>query len=109
MEVVLFKIQTRPDINQEEYQSAFEHMVELVSTMPGFKGIEGFSGEDGSELAIAQFESPEDVAEWRDNPEHVRTRQRGRDEFFASYDITIATVGRHYSWSASDDPEPSGS
>jgi hypothetical protein len=30
-------------------------MLELVSGMPGFVGIEGFSGEDGSELAIARF------------------------------------------------------
>ena len=70
--------------------------------MPGFTGIEGYGGEDGSELAVAQFESTEALEEWRDHPEHVLAQQRGRDEFFASYQITIATVGRHYSWSASD-------
>jgi heme-degrading monooxygenase HmoA len=105
MEVVLFKIHTRPDLDEEEYQRTFEHMLELVSQVPGFAGIEGYSGEDGSELAVARFESPEAIAEWRDHPEHVRTRQRGREEFFASYDITIATIGRQYSWVASGEPE----
>ncbi|MBV8542540.1 MAG: antibiotic biosynthesis monooxygenase [Pseudonocardiales bacterium] len=98
MEIVLFHIRTRPDINEQEYQRTFEDMMTLVSKIPGFVGIEGFSGEDGSELAIARFDSPEAIAAWRDQPEHIRTRQRGREEFFAAYDITIATVSRHYDW-----------
>jgi heme-degrading monooxygenase HmoA len=105
MDIVLFRIRTRDDIDQEEYQRAFERMLELVSEMPGFLGIEGFAGEDGSELAVARFDSPEAIAAWRDHPEHVRTRQRGREEFFASYEITIATVSRHYDWSLSPSPE----
>jgi heme-degrading monooxygenase HmoA len=99
MEIVLFHIRTRPDIDQEEYQRAFERMLELVSQIPGFIGIEGFAGEDGSELAVARFDSREAIAAWREQPDHIRTRQRGREEFFSSYDITIATVWRHYDWS----------
>ncbi|MGH3852010.1 MAG: antibiotic biosynthesis monooxygenase family protein [Pseudonocardiaceae bacterium] len=105
MEIVLFRIRTREDINQEEYQHVFARMLELVSQVPGFVGIEGFAGEDGSELAVARFESLEAIATWRDQPEHVRTRHRGREEFFASYDVTIATVSRHYDWSASHTDE----
>jgi heme-degrading monooxygenase HmoA len=100
MEVVLFHIRTRPDVDETEYGRAFEHMVTLVSEMPGFSCLEGFSGEDGRELAVARFESEDAIAAWRDHPEHVRTRQRGREEFFAEYDITIATVSRHYSWTS---------
>lgn len=98
MEIVLFHIRTRSDIDEQEYQRTFEYMLKLVSKIPGFIGIEGFSGEDGRELAIARFDSPEAIAAWRDQPEHVRTRQRGREEFFAAYDITIATVSHHYDW-----------
>ncbi|MDT7770553.1 MAG: hypothetical protein QOI30_3570 [Mycobacterium sp.] len=101
MEIVLFHIKTREGLDQQEYQEAFERMLELVSESPGFVSIEGFTGEDGSELAVARFESADAIALWRDQPEHVRTRQRGRDEFFASYDITIATVWKHYDWTAS--------
>ncbi|MGH3430096.1 MAG: antibiotic biosynthesis monooxygenase family protein [Pseudonocardiaceae bacterium] len=101
MEIVLFRIRTREDINQEEYQHAFTRMLELVSQIPGFVDVEGFAGQDRSELAVARFESPEAIAAWRDQPEHVRTRQRGWDEFFTSYDVTIATVSRHYDWSVS--------
>jgi len=100
MVVVLFHIKTRPDIDQDEYQRTFERMMELVSAMPGFQGLDGFAGEDGSELAVARFDSDEAVRAWKAQPEHVRTQERGRTEFFDTYEITVAEVSRQYSWSA---------
>ena len=98
MEIVLFKIRTREDLDVNEYEAAFERMLELVSEIPGFVDIAGFTGEDGSELAVARFETPEAISLWRDQPEHAATRERGRAEFFESYDITIATINRQYDW-----------
>jgi heme-degrading monooxygenase HmoA len=98
MKVVLFHARTRDDIDQAEYERTFGRMVELVSAMPGFRGIEGFAGEDGRELAVAWFDSAEAVTEWKNQPEHVITQERGRMEFFAAYNITVAEVDRQYSW-----------
>jgi heme-degrading monooxygenase HmoA len=98
MEIVLFKIRTRDDIDVAEYNATFESMLALVSEIPGFVDIAGYAGEDGSELAVARFENPQAIAEWRDQPQHAATRERGRAEFFESYDITIATVNRQYDW-----------
>jgi heme-degrading monooxygenase HmoA len=108
MEIVLFRIRTRSDIDQSAYEREFGRMLECASTVPGFVGIEGFAGEDGSELAVATFDSPEAVDAWREHPEHVLTRERGRAEFFSSYDITVTTVNRHYDWTepARRAPEP---
>lgn len=110
MVVLLFHIKVREDVDAAEYQRTSERMVELVSGMPGFRSIEGFTGEDGRELAIAYFDSDEAVQAWRDHPEHVHTRERGRTEFFDAYDITVAEVIRHYDWSATTAtaaPQPS--
>ncbi len=98
MKVVLFHIRTREDIDQAEYQRTFERMVELVSAVPGFRGIDGFAGEDGRELAVAWFDSAEALAEWKHQPEHVTTQERARSEFFSAYDITVAEVERQYGW-----------
>lgn len=98
MKVVLFQIRTRDDIDEVAYASEFEEMLRLVADVPGFLGIDGFTGEDGSELAVARFDSDEAIDEWREHPGHSATRERGRKEFFESYDITIATVSRHYDW-----------
>jgi heme-degrading monooxygenase HmoA len=98
MKVVLFHTRLRDDINAAEYQHTFERMLELVSAVPGFRGIEGFAGEDGRELAVAWFDSAEALTEWKLQPEHVATQERGRKEFFAAYDITVAEVDRQYGW-----------
>lgn len=100
MVVVLFHIKVRQNIDEAEYQRASEYMVELVSSVPGFVSIDGFTGEDGSELAIARFDSDDAVTAWKQHPEHVRMQERGRTEFFDAYDITVAEVSRHYRWSA---------
>jgi heme-degrading monooxygenase HmoA len=99
MEIVLFRNRTRPDVDTAEYERAFAEMYDRVSQLPGFISIDGYAGEDGTELAVARFDSREAVEQWRDDPEHVRTQARGRDEFFDAYDITIATVWRTYDWS----------
>jgi heme-degrading monooxygenase HmoA len=99
VKVVLFRIHLRDDIDAAAYQATFERMFELVSALPGFRGIEGFTGEDGSELAVARFDSDEAIAEWKRHPEHLAAQERARNEFFASYDLTIADVGREYQWS----------
>lgn len=99
MEIVLFKIRTRPDIDAEAYGQAFEAMLGRVSSAPGFLGIEAYQAEDGTELAVARFESKEAVAAWRDDAEHLTTQERGRQEFFDAYEILVGSVWRQYDWS----------
>ncbi len=101
MKVVLFHARVREDANKPEYEHTFERMLELVQAIPGFRGIEGFAGQDGDELAVAWFDSDDAVAEWKMHPEHVATQERGRTEFFSAYDITVAEVDRRYGWPAS--------
>lgn len=109
MKVVLFRTHLRDDIDAAAYQRTFERMFELVSAIPGFRGIEGFTGEDGSELAVAWFDSDESIAEWKRHPEHVAAQEQARREFFESYDITIADVGRQYEWPLSPMTRPASS
>jgi heme-degrading monooxygenase HmoA len=98
MKVVLFRIHLRDDIDAAAYQQAFGRMLELVQEVPGFRGIEGFTGEDGSELAVAWFDSDEAIAEWKRQPEHLAVQEQARREFFTSYEITIADTERRYGW-----------
>ena len=100
MVTVQFKITPREDVDQAEFERTFSRMLELVSQMPGFLGIDGYAGEDGTELAVARFESDEAVKAWKQHPEHLETQERGRRNFFAANDITVAEVLRHYEWSA---------
>lgn len=98
MVIVLFKAQVRAGVDLADYESTFIRMVELASEMPGFIDIEGYSAADGRELAVVCFESEKALLDWKNHPEHVATQRRGREEFFASYHITVAERIREYGY-----------
>jgi hypothetical protein len=64
---------------------------QIVSQSPGFLGIEGVIGENGTELALARFDSPESVLARRAQPDHVIAPQRGR-RVLAADEISKATA-----------------
>lgn len=74
-------------------------MVELVSAMPGFLGMDYAATDDG-ELLVARFESHEAVKAWHDHPEHLEAQQAGRDRFFAQYRIEVCDTVRDYEFNA---------
>jgi heme-degrading monooxygenase HmoA len=102
MVITLFRSELRADIDQAAYEAAFGEMYELASQMPGFISIDGYSGSDGSELAVVCFESEETLRAWREHPEHVKTQERARAEFYTAYQITVAEVTRSYVFPAPD-------
>ena len=99
MVIVLLEHRLRADIDKAEWEQAFTRMVGLASKMPGFISINGYAAADGSGLAVARFESEEAVQAWKTHPEHVKTQARGREAFFESYKLTVATpIIREYSF-----------
>jgi heme-degrading monooxygenase HmoA len=97
--VVVFRITLRPDALTSEYEEAAGRMVELVSTMPGFVGMD-YGRTDGGELVIARFDSHDALDAWREHPEHKATQQLGRERFFAGYQIEVCETVRSYGWEA---------
>jgi len=102
MVVVLLKFRLRADIDMAEWEQTFVRMVGLASEMSGFISIDTYGAEDGAGLAVARFESEEDVQAWKTHPEHLKTQERGREAFFESYKLTVATpVIREYGFEQS--------
>lgn len=99
MVVVVFRITHRPDVPTSEYEVTGARMVELVSAIPGFLGMD-YAETDGGELMVARFESHEALAVWREQPEHRAAQQRGRDEFFSHYRIEVCDEVRSYGYTA---------
>jgi heme-degrading monooxygenase HmoA len=95
MVIVVFKITLRPDRDVSEYEQTGTRMVELVSAMPGFLGMDYAETADG-ELLIARFESHDALEAWRNQPEHLLAQQAGRERFFAHYRIEICEDVRSY-------------
>lgn len=95
MVIVVFKITLRPDLPVSEYEEAGARMVELVSQMPGFLGMD-YAAIEGGELLVVRFESHETLAAWRNHPEHLETQRLGRERFFAQYRIDVCDAVRSY-------------
>ena len=102
MVVVVFRIQLRPDLDVADYEHTGERMVELVSAMPGFLGMD-YAEVEGGELLVARFESHEALAAWRTHPEHLEAQQAGRERFFAHYSIEVCDEVRSYEFDAAAD------
>jgi heme-degrading monooxygenase HmoA len=99
--VVVFKITHRADLVASEYEELGERMVEIVSAMPGFQGMDYAATGDG-ELLVARFESHEALDAWREQPEHKVAQQLGRERYFEHYRIEVCEVARSYEFDAGD-------
>jgi heme-degrading monooxygenase HmoA len=99
--IVVFTITPRADVPVEEYEATSAQMVELVSAMPGFLGMD-YGESEGRELLVARFESHEDLRRWREQPDHVLAQQLGRERFFEHYRIEVCELVRSYEFPANE-------
>ncbi len=93
MIVGLFRNRLRPGVHAA-YEPTAERMSELVQEMPGFRGLKTFTAEDGERISVFAFETAEQVRAWREHPEHREAQRRGREEFYAEYELQICELQR---------------
>ncbi|WP_374437510.1 antibiotic biosynthesis monooxygenase [Inhella sp.] len=93
---VIFTSQRRP--GDEGYAAAAEHMVELVKQQPGFIDVRSVRGADGLGITVSYWASLEAIAAWHAQAEHAATRERGRAQWYAHYELQVVKVERAYDW-----------
>lgn len=94
MIITVFRSRLSPD-GQDDYHHLQPRMVELARSMPGFVSVKSFTADDGERVTIVEFDSEEHQRAWAEHPEHREAQRRGRLEFYADYDLKVATVTRH--------------
>lgn len=94
MITIVFRTRLNPGIDMAELERLGARMAELASAMPGFFDYKEFAAEDGEALSLIQFVSLEALAAWRNHPEHLEAQRRGREAFFAEYQIQICELLR---------------
>ena len=85
--LTIFRNRLRPEA-AKEYAPWAERMVELASAMPGFVSVKTFAAHDGERVTIAEFESEEALAAWREHPEHREAQRLGRESFYSEFELT---------------------
>lgn len=87
---------SRASSDMEGYPDMAARMIELAATQPGFLGIERARGEDRFGLTISYWESEDAIAAWKRNAEHRDAQGRGREQWYAGYEVRVAKVERAY-------------
>lgn len=102
MHVALFWGKVRPEWQNVEYAAIGARMFERASSMPGFVALHKLDVPDGRELAIAYFETEEQMAAWYNDPEHRAVETLGRREILDDYTIEILEMTRSYTKKSSN-------
>jgi heme-degrading monooxygenase HmoA len=76
------------------YAKMADRMVELARTMPGFLGVETTRDGEGFGITVSYWESEEAIAGWRENSEHLKAQQFGREVWYDEMWLRIAKVER---------------
>ncbi|HUV57934.1 MAG TPA: antibiotic biosynthesis monooxygenase [Acidimicrobiales bacterium] len=87
--VTVFRSRLRPGVD-EEYQRVAGEMSRLVRTMGGFIDERFYVSPDGERVTIVRFADHDSQRTWASEPAHVAAQRRGREEFYAWYDISVA-------------------
>jgi len=101
MVVVEFRSRLRPEADVAAYDTLSEHLRALATGHPGFLSIESYVAADGTHVSIEHFTDMDAVLSWRANPEHSAAQRRGREEFYASYEVLTCEVVRTFDFDAS--------
>ncbi len=91
--LIVFRSRLRPGV-EAEYARRAEAIYEIAATMPGMLRARDYVGEDGERISVVEFDTAENLARWREHPEHVRAQQEGRERFYATYEIQICRIDR---------------
>ena len=79
------------------YDDTAQRMEELAAGQPGFLGLE--SAREDCGITVSYWQSLEAIAAWKQQGEHLRAQQRGREAWYSAYKTRIAYVERDYEFS----------
>ncbi|MBB3693875.1 antibiotic biosynthesis monooxygenase [Sphingomonas sp. BK580] len=102
-QVVVTFVSRRNGRDEAGYAAAAARMDALAAAQPGYRGVDSVRDAGGLGITLSYWADEASAIAWRDHPEHAATRARGRERWYDSYAVTVATVTRDYRWSAASE------
>ena len=87
--VVLFTAEMDDDLT--DYDETNKVLKAEAEKIPGFLGVES-AGNDSQHISAVYWESLEAIDRWRNHSEHMKAKQRGRDQWYKRYKLRICRV-----------------
>ncbi len=70
-------------------------MLELAAQQPGYLGVES-TGDSNLSITVSYWADEDAAQAWKSVHEHAVAQQRGRETWYADYQVRVATVTRSY-------------
>jgi heme-degrading monooxygenase HmoA len=91
--VIFTRVRTAID---DGYEAEAEKMWRLAREQPGFLGLESVASDDRTGITVSYWSSPEAIAAWKQNVEHLMAQKKGREAWYSRYELRVARVERAY-------------
>ena len=91
MAVIFTSVRAEGD---QGYAVMSARMLELAALQPGFLGVESAREDIG--ITVSYWRDETSAAAWKQVAEHLVAQQRGRDAWYAEYEVRVALVTRAY-------------
>ncbi len=88
MVVTVFRSKLRVG-NEAEFQALVDRMMGLAQGMDGFISYKVYRADDGERCSVIEFDTHEHLLAWRNQPEHVKAQELGRQEYYESYSLLV--------------------
>jgi heme-degrading monooxygenase HmoA len=79
------------------YEAMADAMMALALKQPGCLGAESVRGSSGLGITVAYFTDETAIRAWKQNSEHLAAQRRGKEGWYAHYELRVAKVERAYS------------
>lgn len=93
-----FRMRELTPAQSDEYRRTAERLMKIASAMPGFISFRDYASSNGELLVMVEFASAEELAAWRNHPQHREAQQLGRNEYYAEYEVVTCTVMHKYGY-----------
>ena len=78
----------------EGYAAMSRRMAHLAAVQPGYLGVE--SAKEGLGITVSYWRDESAATGWKSVAEHLVAQRRGRQDWYADYDVRVAVVQRDY-------------
>lgn len=93
MVLVVFRSRIRPE-TADEFNALADEMMKIATAMPGFISYKVFRADDEERCSIIEFETEEQLLAWREQAEHSRAQELGRERFYSDYSLQVGVPSR---------------
>ena len=84
--------------SHEGYEEEASKILALAEKQRGFLGFESAREKIG--ISISYWETLGDIQNWKNQADHLLVQEKGKSDWYATYQVRIAKVEREYSMRA---------